>query len=257
MPNIKSSISFGMVYIPIGYSPLLKPNELSFHLLDKKTMSRIKYKKVSSLDENHEVLNKDIVKGYEYDDDKYVIMEDKDFEKIKTEKDKNIVIEKFVNLKDIDPKYFDRPYQITPTGAEHACLLLAKAMENKQKVGLAKTVIGQKETLVIIRSKNNQLYLNTLFFEDELRKPKEENIKDNISKEELKMAEELIDNLSGSFKPNDYQDLYQEKLLKAIEKKIAGKKITKIKEIKSKKITNLMEALTESIKATSKKEKKK
>ena len=130
-------------------------------------------------------------------------------------------------------------------------------MENKQKVGLAKTVIGQKETLVIIRSKNNQLYLNTLFFEDELRKPKEENIKDNISKEELKMAEELIDNLSGSFKPSDYQDLYQEKLLKAIEKKIAGKKITKTKEIKSKKITNLMEALTESIKATSKKEKKK
>ena len=252
MPNIKSSINFGMVYIPISYASMLKNNDIDFRLLDKNTLSRIRYKKVAEANEEKEVLNKDIVKGYEYEDDKFVIFDNKDFEKLKTEKDKNITIEKFVDIDEIDPIYYDRPYQVFTTGADHAFSLLAKAMENKKKVGIAKTVIGQKETLVILRSKNNHLFLNTLFFADMLKEVDKSEIKEDFKKEELAMAETLIDNMSGKFNPEDYKDLYKEKLLEAIDKKIAGQNITKVKEKKEKKISNLMDALTESIKATNK-----
>ena len=256
MPNIKSSINFGMVYIPITYESLLKNNDINFHMLDKKTMSRIRYKKVSEASGDREILQKDIVKGYEYEDNKFVIMENKDFEKIKTEKDKSITIEKFVDIEEIDPIYYDRPYKVYAKGAEHAFSLLAQAMENKKKVGIAKTVIGQKETLVILRSKNNELYLNTLFFSDSLKDEETSQKKANFSKQELQMAETLIDTMSGKFNPQDYKDEYQEKLKQAINKKIAGKKITKTKEVKNKKITDLMEALTESIKENKKGRKK-
>lgn len=254
----KSSINFSMVYIPIAYTSLLKNNDLDFKMIDKNTMSRIKYKKVN-IENGKEVLSKDIVKGYEYDEDKYVILEDKDFEKIKTQKDKNITIDKFVDLDEIDPIYYDKPYLVTSLGADHAFNLLAQAMENKNKVGIAKTIIGQKETLIILRSKNGQIYMNSLFFEDMLKDIDKNDIKENFPKKELDMAETLIDNMTSSFNPKDYKDLYKEKLLNAIEKKIAGKKITKAREPRNnqQKISNLMDALTESIKATNKKGKKK
>ncbi len=257
MPLNNSSINFGMVYIPISYTSLLKNNDIDFHMLDKNSLKRIRYKKVTEDNENKEILNKDIVKGYEYAEDKYVIFDNKDFEKLKTEKDKSITIEKFVDIESIDPIYYDRPYLINTKGAEHAFYLLAKAMENKGKVGIATTVIGQKETLVIIRSKDGHLFLNTLFFYDNLKDIDVLNPQDKFSSAELKMAETLIDNMSGKFNPKDYKDMYKEKLLEAIDKKIRGKKITKPKEEKNKKISNLMDALTESIKATNKKGKKK
>ncbi len=252
MPLNKSSINFGMVYIPINYASLLKNNDINFHLLDKNTLSRIKYKKVSEANEDKEILAKDIVKGYEYAPEKYAVLEDKDFEKLKTKKDKSITIEKFVDIESIDPLYYDRPYLINPQGAEHAFHLLAQAMENKRKVGVAKTVIGQKEALVIVRSKNGQLFLNTLFFDDEIKEVDQEKITDKFTKEELTMAEQLIDNMSGKFNPADYKDNYKERLQDAINKKIAGKRVSKPKEVQSKKISNLMDALTESIKATKK-----
>ena len=251
----KSSINFGMVYIPISYTSLVKNNDIDFCMLDKNTMSKIRYKKVSE-DTKKEVLNKDIVKGYEYDTDKYIVFEKKDFEKLKTEKDKSITIERFVNIDEIDPIYYDRPYLVNVESASHAFYLLATAMENKKKVGIAKTVIGQKETLVILRAKNGRLYLNSLFFHNNIKEVEDNNVVMKFSKEEINMAEKLIDNMSGKFNHEDYKDNYKEKLLDAINKKIAGKKITKAKEEKKQKINNLMDALTESIKATNKGKKK-
>lgn len=102
MPVNKTSINFGLVYIPITYTSLLKNDDIDFKLLDKKTMSRIKYKKVCEDNLNKEVMNQDIVKAYEYETGKYVIFENKDFEKLKTEKDKTITIEKFVDINEID-----------------------------------------------------------------------------------------------------------------------------------------------------------
>lgn len=253
MAMAKSSIGFGMVYIPITYTTLLKNNSIDFKLLDKKTKSRVKYKKVCEADMEHELLQKDIVKGYEYEEDKYVIFEPKEFEKLKTKKDKSIVIEKFVDINEIDPIYYDKPYMVESIDANHAFSLLAHAMENKNKVGIAKTVLGQRENLIIIRAKNNKLYFNSLFFQDEIKDYDKEQKEEKFSKEEIKMAETLIDNMSSKFNINEYKDEYQEKLKKAINQKIAGKKVTKPKEKSNqKKISNLMDALTESIKATKK-----
>lgn len=259
MPVNKTSINFGLVYIPITYTSLLKNDDIDFKLLDKKTMSRIKYKKVSEDNLNKEVMNQDIVKAYEYETGKYVIFENKDFEKLKTEKDKTITIEKFVDINEIDPIYYNKPFIINALKANHAFYLLSKAMESKNKVGIAKTVVGQKETLIIIRSKNNRLYMNSLFFKEMIKDLEENNSNEKIDKKELEMAETLIDNMSGKFNINDYKDEYKEKLSKAIERKISGKAISKPKQAKTKntKINDLMAALTESVKATNKKGKKK
>ena len=215
MPVNKTSINFGLVYIPITYTSLLKNDDIDFKLLDKKTMSRIKYKKVSEDNLNKEVMNQDIVKAYEYETGKYVIFENKDFEKLKTEKDKTITIEKFVDINEIDPIYYNKPFIINALKADHAFYLLSKAMESKNKVGIAKTVVGQKETLIIIRSKNNRLYMNSLFFKEMIKDLEENNSNEKIDKKELEMAETLIDNMSGKFNINDYKDEYKEKLSNA------------------------------------------
>lgn len=257
MPLNKSSINFGLVYIPINYITLVKPSGIDFTMLDRKSMGKIRYKKVNELD-GKEVNNKDIVKGYEYEENKYVIFEPKDFDKLKTFQDKTINILKFVDISEIDPIYYDKPYYVVSNNADHAFYLLAKAMEKKKKVGIAKTVIGQKEALIIIRSKNGRLFLNTLFFAEEIKDLEYPKVENNFTKEELAMAETLIDNMSGSFDINDYKNTYEDKLKEAIKEKIAGKEIKKPKEkSRSKKITSLMEALNESIKATSKKGTKK
>lgn len=127
--SYKGSISFGLVYIPITLHNTIKDNSIGFNMIDKKTMSRVKYKKTCSACDGREVKQEDIVKGYEYEEGKYVIFEDKDFEKIKSKKDKNITIEKFVDVSDVDPLYFDKPYYVVPTGAEKAYSVLLTAME--------------------------------------------------------------------------------------------------------------------------------
>ena len=168
--SYKGSISFGLVYIPVTLHSTIKENDIGFNMIDKKTMSRVKYKKTCADCDGREVKQEDIVKGFEYEDGKYVIFEEKDFEKLKSKKDKNITIEKFVSLSDVDPLYFDKPYYVAPTGAEKAFAVLLTAMEQEGKAAVAKTVLGTKETLILIRAKDGQMLLNTLFFEEEITK---------------------------------------------------------------------------------------
>ena len=167
--SYKGSISFGFVYIPITLHASTQEHGISFHLLDKKTKSRVKYKKTCVDCKDKEIKNEDIIKGYEYEKGKYVLFDDDDFEKIKSIKEKSIVIEQFVNLDEIDPIYYQKAYYVVPTGAEKAYYLLLQAMEQENKAGLAKSIIGTKENLIIIRAKNHQMILNTLFFEDEIK----------------------------------------------------------------------------------------
>ena len=154
--SYKCSISFGLVYIPVTLHASVKTQDVGFNMLDKKTMSRVKYKKTCEECDGREVKQEDIVKGYEYEDDKYVVFTEEDFEKLKTKKDKNITIQKFVDIAEIDPIYYDRPYYVNPTGAENAYALLLRAMEEEKKVGIAKTVLGNKETLIALRAKDGE-----------------------------------------------------------------------------------------------------
>lgn len=245
--SYKGSISFGLVYIPVTLYSAVKDNSIGFNMIDKKTMSRVKYKKTCADCDGREVKQEDIVKGFEYEDGKYVIFENKDFDKLKSKKDKNITIEKFVKLSEVDPIYFDKPYYVVPTGAEKAFAVLLAAMEQEDKAAVAKTVLGTKETLILIRAKGGQMLLNTLFFEEEITANPAKEVKEQGSEAELKMAKALIEGMSGKFNPSDYKDEYRSKVQEAIERKISGKEIVSPKESGSDKMIDLMEALTKSL----------
>ena len=245
--SYKGSISFGLVYIPVTLYSAVKDNSIGFNMIDKKTMSRVKYKKTCADCDGREVRQEDIVKGFEYEDGKYVVFDDKDFDKLKSKKDKNITIEKFVKLSEVDPIYFDKPYYVVPTGAEKAFAVLLAAMEQEGKAAVAKTVLGTKETLILIRAKGGQMLLNTLFFEEEITANPAKEVKEQCSEVELKMAKALIEGMSGKFNPSDYKDEYRSKVQEAIERKIAGKGIVSPKESGSGKMIDLMEALTKSL----------
>ena len=219
--SYKGSISFGLVYIPVTLHKSIKSNDIGFNMIDKKTNSRVQYKKTCVECGGREVRQEDIVKGFEYEDGKYVIFDDKDFEKLKSKKDKNITIEKFVELAEVDPLYFETPYYVVPTGAEKAFAVLLKAMEEEGKAAIAKTVLGTKETLILIRAKDGQMLLNTLFFEEEVTKNPAKEITEKPNAAELKMAKAIIEGMSGKFVPSEYKDEYRQKVQEAIERKIS------------------------------------
>lgn len=250
--SYKGAIAFGLVYIPIHLQLSVKENDIGFNMLEKKTKSRVKYKKTCIDCNDKEVKNEDIVKGYQYEKGKYVIFSDEDFEKIKTNKDKNITIEQFVNLDEIDPIYYDKAYYVKPIGSTKAYNVLLKAMESEKKAGIAKTVLGTKETLLVLRVKNKVMLVNTLFFHNEIVKPPViENSK--VSKQELDLAKNLINQMSDKFEIEKYKDEYNAKLLKAIKRKISGNEIVEAKDSKEPtKIVDLMEALQKSISTSNK-----
>lgn len=245
--SYKGAITFGLVYIPITLELSVKEHDIGFNMLEKKTKSRVKYKKTCVDCNNKEISNEDIVKGYQYEKGKYVIFTDEDFEKIKTPKDKNITIETFVNLDEIDPIYFDKAYYVKPIGADKAFHVLLKAMESEKKAGIAKTVLGTKETLVLLRVRDGKMLINTLYFASEIKKaPELENTK--VVKKELGLAKTLINQMSGKFEPEKYKDEYYVKLKKAIKRKISGNEIVKAKENKEPaRVINIMEALQKSL----------
>ena len=231
--SYKGSISFGLVYIPITLYTAITDTAISFKLLEKKTKSRVKYKKTCMDCKDKEIGNQDIVKGYEYEEGKYVIFSEEDFEKIKSPKDKTIQIEQFIQVEEIDPIYYDKSYYVVPTGGEKAFVLLLKAMEQENKAGLA----------------------NTLFFEAQIKKNPCKDLEEKLQKQEVEMAKLLITQMSASFQPKKYKDEYREKLERAIEKKIQGEEIVSSKEASEPTVSDLMEALQASLESIPKSKK--
>lgn len=250
--SYKGSISFGLVYIPVKLHSSVRSNDIGFNMLDKKTMSRVRYKKTCEACEGREVKQADIVKGYEYEDGKYVVFDSDDFERLKTKRDKNINIEKFVNLSEVDPLYFDKPYYVEATGADRAFAVLVSAMQKEGKAAVAKTVLGTKETLILIRAKGGRMLLNTLYFQDEITSNPAKAVSLDASSAELSMVKQLISSMSGEFNPEDYRDEYRERVRAAIEQKIAGKEVTSPRESSEATVGSLMDALKASLELTKK-----
>lgn len=249
MANYKTNISFGLVFIPITLSPCIKANNINFNLLDKKTKSRVKYIKTCEKCNKKEIKQSDIIKGYEYDKNKYVTFSQEDFEKLKTEQDKNITIISFSPLNEFDPIIFERSFYCIPNKSEKAYGLILKAMEDEKKVAVAKTIISNKETLVILRAKNGVLILSTLYyFEELIQRP--QILKEKINEKELNIAKTIIKKMSSKFDYESFEDEYKERLMQAIEKKINGEKISKPKTKKQLKPINLMDALKKSLEDT-------
>ena len=246
---IKLAISFGLVYIPVNLTVAVKNNDIGFNMIDKHTLSRIKYKKTCLDCNEKEVKNTDIVRGYQYEKDKYVIFTDADFEKLKTEKDKTITIQQFVNLNEVDPIYLDKSYYVSPNGADGAFNLLLQAMQSLNKAGIAKAVIGNKETLILLRTNEGKMLLNTMFFAEEvLAAP---TIKPTtINKKELDLAKTLINQMSDKFNIQNFTDEYTQRVKAAIQRKIDGGQIVAPKQTKAPaKVINIMEALKKSLNA--------
>ena len=255
--SYKTAISFGLVYIPITLHACIKSADIGFNMLYKKTGERIKYKKTC---ENcpANVSADDIVKGYEYEKGKYATLTDAELEKIKSAKDKSVTIDKFVAISEIDPVFFDKSYYVVPTGADNAFLLLLKAMEQENKVGVAKTVLGSKENIVALRVIDGQMILSTLHFYNELQKNPLSKTDGNVKKEELNLALNIIDNMTSEFDISAYKNEYQEKLMAAINAKISGEKIKgKSAAARPKNVINLFDALKKSVAQTEKKTKTK
>lgn len=243
----KGAISFGLVYIPVALYTATQDNDVHFNQLHKEDNSRIRYKKTCAHC-GKEVTTGDIVKGFEYDKDKYVIVTDEDFEKIKTEKDKTIQILHFADLDTINPIYYEKSYHTVPeTGGEKAFELLRTAMKDENKVAIAKTVMGNKETLLAIIPAQDNILVSTMFFEDDIKELPKSYVRPALNEGELTMAKTLIQSMVQPFDPALYKDEYQKRLRDLIEQKISGKEIVASKEEEPSNVIDLMEALKRSI----------
>ena len=248
----KTSISFGLVHIPVSLKPIIKSGDIGFNMIDRETRSRVQYQKTCVDCGGRIVKNEDVIKGYQYEKDQYVFFEDSDFENLKSDKDKTIAIEKFVALDEIDPIYYEKAYYVAPdknSGKPYALLVAALAKE--KKVGIARTVIGTKENLVTVRAADGYLILNTMYFDEEVQEVPNVQ-KEKIVEAEVNMAKSIIGNMTGKFDPKEYKDEYREKVMQAIQRKIEGKNIIPMKQGKPAKVINLMDALKQTLELSKK-----
>ncbi|MBR0277768.1 MAG: Ku protein [Clostridia bacterium] len=242
----RGAISFGMVHIPVGLYTATQDVDIHFNQLCKEDGSRIKYKKICS-GCGKEVGQDGIIKGFEYEKDKYVTLTDDDFEKAKSEKDRAIHILHFTDLTNVRPIYFDKTYHAIPEqGGDKAFELLRRAMKDENKVAIAKTVMGTKEKLLALIPTDNGILIETLFFAEEVKEAPKNTAPSEIKDEELSMAKTLIGAMVKDFEPELYKDEYREKLLEIINAKIQGKEITTPKETIIG-VVDIMEALKQSL----------
>lgn len=243
----KSVITFGMVAIPISLNTATQDNDIHFNQLHKEDNSRIRYKKTCAHC-GREIGQEDIVKGFEYDEDKYVVITDEEIEKIKTEKEKSIQILHFAQLNQISPVYYDKTYQAAPEpGGEKAFELLRAALMAEQKIAVGKTVFGVKDTLMAIIPREDGILISTMFYADDIRELQKPYAKPAVSEQELSMARVLINSMDTPFDPAQYRDEYQVKLRALIETKISGKEIVAAEPESTGKVIDLMEALKASV----------
>ncbi|NLE24871.1 MAG: Ku protein [Clostridiaceae bacterium] len=247
MISRKSVITFGMVAIPIAMYTATQDNDIHFNQLHKEDSSRIRYKKTCGHC-GKEIKAEDIVKGYEYDDDKYVVVTDEEIEKIKTEKEKSIQILHFAQLNQISPVYYNKTYQAVPeTGGEKAFELLRSALMSEQKIAIGKAVMGTKDTLMAIIPRDDGMIIATMFYADDIKELQKQYSKPNVSEQEMNMAKMLINSMDTPFDASKYKDEYQEKLRMLIETKVSGKEVVAAKSDGPGKVIDLMEALKASV----------
>jgi DNA end-binding protein Ku len=222
------SIGFGLVNIPVRLFSATKTSALDLDMLDKKDHANIRYARINT-SSGKEVAWENIVKGFKYHGE-YVVLEDADFEKVSPRKSKMIDINEFVKEEQIDVSYYDTPYYIEPTkGGEKAYALLREALKHTGKIAIGEYILRTKENLCVLRPQGDMLVLHKLRFPEEIRSAEDLSIPKDIAVKpaELKMAETLISQLTPKkFSITKYKDTYDEELMKIIEAKAKGKKIT-------------------------------
>ena len=258
----KGSISFGLVNIPIALYPATRREELKFRLLRKSDLSPVNYKRVAEKD-GREVPWDQIVKGYEYEKGRYVVLKDEDFERVDLEATQTVDIQDFVDQEEIDPMFFYKPYYLEPQkGGDKAYALLRDALKDSNKVGIAKVVIKTRQYLAGVKPEDGALVLELMHFADELADPQKLHVpkKLEIGKREMTMAKSLIDSMSSKWEPQKYKDDYREALMEVIEEKVeaGGKEIEEKpkKALKPTKVIDLVSVLQKSLEQTGSAKKK-
>src|SRR5947209_351273 len=249
-PIWKGSISFGLVYIPIAVYPATREEKLSFRQLRATDLSPIRYKKVAEVDMK-EVSADQIVKGFEYERGRYIVLKDEDFEKVRIESTHSIDITDFVELEQVDPKFFYKPYFLeAQKGGEKAYALLHKALVGTGKIGIAKVVISNREYLASVKPDGLFLTLDLMHFASEILKPEELNApKTAISEKELAMAQTLIESMSTDWEPDKYRDEYRTAVMELIEQKAQHKEVADkpAAPVRSTNVVDLVKVLQESL----------
>ena len=250
----KGAISFGLVTIPVAVYPATEEKSLKFNQLHDEDGGRIRYKRVCEKD-GEEVSYDHIVKGYEVEKDRYVILDDDDFDKVPVESSRAIDIDRFVDLDEIDPIMYKKSYYLIPeqTGAK-AYALLREAMSQDGRVGIAKVSFRDKEHLAALRFKDEALTLETMYWPDEIREAEfgDADVDVKVRDQELAMARQLIESLTAEWNPEEYTDEYREALMQIVEAKVSGEEIEVVEPEPTAKVVDLMEALKASVAAAKK-----
>ena len=244
------SISFGLVNVPVRMYSAIAENDLRFHLIHEPDGGRIGYQKICK-SEGEPVPDEEIVKGFEFEQDEFVVLEDEDFEAARTEGVKTIELSDFVPYDEIDPIYFERTYFLGPQeGGEKVYALLREAMEQTGLAALGKFVMRDRQHLGCLRVREGALTLEKMFFHDEIR-PLDEIApgKVKVAKTELEMATALVEQFTGEFDPKKYEDTYREALCKVIRAKRKGKTVTAPEPETEEEPADLMAALRASVEA--------
>jgi DNA end-binding protein Ku len=253
-PIWKGALTFGLVNIPVQLHSAVQAQErVSFRLLHKPDLSPIKYERVCQK-EGESVPWNDIVKGYEYEKGRFVVLDDEDFKAAAIESSKALEILDFVSADEIDLRYFETPYYLLPAkGGERAYALLREGIRNTGTIGIGKiTMRSNAQHLAAVRVVGDALVLEIMRFADELVDVETFTFPDagEVRPQELKMAEQLIGNLSDRFDPSKYTDDYRANLMRIIRAKMKGKKVAVVEpeEPESTPVVDLMTRLQESLK---------
>ena len=252
-PIWRGAISFGMVAIPVKLYTATESKDVSFRQLHREDNSRVRQLRWNAnLDK--EVPYDEIVRGYEYEKDRYVILEDEDFEKLPLPTKQAVAIQAFVKLEEIDPVFYERAYYLEPDDAgKKPFALLLKALEEKGLTAVAKVAIRNKERLCALRPSDGRILLETLYYPDEIRTAALEPLEElEVSDEELRMAFTLIEMLEQPFEPEQYHDAYREALTQLINAKLEGQEIVEAEAPETTKVIDLMAALKASVEAAGK-----
>lgn len=244
------SISFGLVNIPVKLYSGSQSDSLDLDMLRKSDLCPIKYLRVCKTD-NKEVPYEEIVKGYEYSDGEYIVLTDEDFENASLEKSHLIDIIDFIDEKEIDTRYFEKPYYLEPDrSGPKAYALLREALKRSGKVGVANYVLRNRGSLGIVRPLDNLLVLNQIRYSDEVRDASDLKLPgdDNIREQEVTLALSLIDQLTVKFDPAKYKDRYIDDLKRLIEEKAQGRQPAPAKAPPPPKVADMMALLKESLK---------
>jgi len=248
------SISFGLVNIPVKLYSAVNRKTVHFNQLDMRTGARVKQRRVDA-ETGEEVPWDQIVKGYELSSGAYVTVSDDELAALDPKAVRTIEIEEFVDLAAIDPIFYDSAYYLAPDKASKPYALLARAMEDQGKVGIAHFVLRTKQYLAAIRPNDGRLLLSTMVYADELNDPSsiaelDEVVDVEISAKELAMAAQLVESLATDFEPERFKDTYREAVLELIEKKASGQEVVApISQIQPEKVIDLMAALEASVAA--------